>query len=361
VQRVVLPGSGNGSPVFFQGQAVLLTTNAADATRTVVGVDLEKNKVAWSKSYPSVKHPIHGFSSYASSTPCTDGKLVFVAWADPQEVVVRAFQSDGSESWMRTFPRYVSQHGFGTSPMVVDGKLILLNSQDAEELPPGIQPGQDVMIALDTQTGNTVWSSELPTTRVCYGVPCIYENGGKKELLCSTTGQGMFSLDSATGKVLWNHDCFTQRVCSSALLVGDVLIGTHGSGGGRDNRLVAWDVVNKKELFRVNRAAPYVPTPVAKDGLLFLWSDAGIVSCVEMKSGEVIWSKRIGSDYSGSPVILGDKLINASHTGVVTFLTAGREFVKIGEIETNQTIRSTIAANGSQVLLRTDSELWVIR
>jgi hypothetical protein len=54
-------------------------------------------------------------------------------------------------------------------------------------------------------------------------------------------------------------------------------------------------------------------------------------------------------------------LINASHNGVVTFLSAGREFVKIGEVETNQTIRSTIAANKSQVLLRTDTELWIIR
>jgi outer membrane protein assembly factor BamB len=361
VKSIALPGYGNGSPILAGGMAFLLAAEPKDATRHVVAIDIAKNSIAWTKSYPSKQHALHKFSTYASSTPCADGEHVYFAWADPDNVVVKAFTHKGEEVWTRNLGRYVSQHGFGTSPMLVDGKVILLNSQDAEELPPGVEPGQDKMIAMDCKSGKTAWETALPTSRVCYGVPCVRKIGARTELVCSTTSKGMFALDASNGSVAWSHDCFEQRVCSSALLLGNVLIGTHGSGGGKDNRLVAWDIEAQKELFRVNRAAPYVPTPVSVDGLLFLWSDNGIVTCVELSNGTSLWSHRIGGDYSGSPVIIGNKLINVSHDGVVNILAASGEFQKLGTVETGKPVRSTIAADGERLLLRTDSELLIVR
>ena len=361
VKSIVLPGSGNGSPIISGRMVFLLSADPTDATRHVIGIDLAKNAIAWTKSYPSATHALHKFSSYASSTPCADNERVYFAWADPDNVVVKAFTHAGEEIWSRSLGRYVSQHGFGTSPMLVDGKVVLLNSQDALELPPGVQPGEDRMIAMDCKSGKTAWETGLPTTRVCYGVPSVRKVGERTELVCSTTGQGMFALDVSNGSIVWKHECFEQRVCSSSVLLGNVLIGTHGSGGGKDNRLVAWDIESQKELFRINRAAPYVPTPVSLDGLLFLWSDNGIVTCVEISTGVSLWSNRIGGDYSGSPVILGKNLINVSHDGVVNILAASSEFQKLGTVETGKTVRSTIAADSEHVLLRTESELLIVR
>ncbi len=361
VTTVKLPGTGNGSPALFGDFAFLLAADAGDATRHVVAVNVAKNKVEWTKSYPSTKHTLHKFSSYASSTPCVDSERLYVAWADPENVVLKAMTHAGEEVWTRKLGRYVSQHGFGTSPILVDGKIVLLNSQDAQELPAGVEPGEDKMLAVDCKTGATVWETALPTTRVCYGVPSIRKVGDRTELICSTTAQGMFGMDMKNGSVVWSHNCFEQRVCSSSVLLGNILIGTHGSGGGKDNRLVAFDIDSRKELFRVNRAAPYVPTPVSVNGLLFLWSDNGIVTCVELSTGTSLWTNRIGGDYSGSPVVLGDKLINVSHDGIVNFLATTREYKKLGSIDTGKTVRSTIAADAKHVLLRTDSELLIIR
>ena len=362
VKSVALPGSGNGSTVLAGGMAFLMAANAQDATRYVIAVDVAKNAVAWTKSFPSSVHTLHKFSSYASSTPCADNDRVYVTWADPDNVTVKAFTHGGDEVWTRSLGRYVSQHGFGTSPMLVDGKVVLLNSQDAIELPAGVEPGKDRMIALDCQSGKTAWETDLPTTMVCYGVPCIRKVGPRTELVCSTTARGMFAMDASNGSVLWTHDCFKLRVCASALLVGNVLVGSQGSGGGRDNRLVAFDIDTKKELFSITKTmSPYVPTPVSVDGLLFLWSDSGIVTCVEMQTGAALWSNRIGGDYSGSPVVLGNKLINVSHDGVVNVLEADREFKKIASIELGKPIRSTLAADTEHVFLRTDSELLIIR
>ena len=367
ISKVDLPGIGNGSPVLWQdsangSRAYVLSASATDATRHVIAIDLANNKVLWTTSYPSAKHRLHQFTTYASSTPAVDQNGIYVAWGEPEHVYVKHLGHDGQERWTRDFGRYVSQHGFATSPMLLDGKLYLLDSQDAEELEAGVAPGEDRMLALDAKTGQTLWERKLPTKRVCYGLPSVRTLAdGSKELVCATTAMGIFGMDPSTGEIRWNHDCFKQRVCSSTLLVGPLAIATHGSGGGRDNMLVAYDMDAKKERFRIQRAAPYVPTAVAKGDLLFLWSDAGIVSCVRLDEGQVLWSERIGGNFFSSPILVGNRLLNVSDTGNVTILAAGDKFEKIATISTDETVRSTLVASQDMLLLRTYEQLWIIR
>ena len=361
VTKIPLPGSGNGSPVIWGKRVFLLAANDDNADRIVVAIDMETNQIEWEKRFPSTKHRLHQFSTYASTTPCVDEDGVVFAWGEPEHVVVKRFSHRGEELWSRDFGRYVSQHGFGTSPMVIDGKVILLDSQDAEELEPGVEPGRDRMLALDLRTGATLWETPLPTRRVCYGVPSVREVNGVKELVCATTGLGIFGMELETGKVLWNHDCFKQRVCASTVISGPLAIASHGSGGGRDNLLVAYDMETREERFRIQRAAPYVPTPVVYGDLVFLWSDAGIVSCVRLTDGATRWSERIGGNFFSSPVIVGDRLLNISDRGDVTVLAASDGYRVLGTIATESVIRSTPAVTESEILLRTESELWVIR
>lgn len=361
VTKIPLPGSGNGSPVIWRNQAFLLAANEENADRIVVAVNLETNEIDWEKRYPSTKHRLHQFSTYASTTPCVDERGVIVAWGEPEHVVVKRFSHQGDELWSRDFGRYVSQHGFGTSPMLVDGKVILLDSQDAEELEPGVEPGTDRMLALDVTSGETLWETPLPTRRVCYGVPSVREVNGIKQLVCATTGLGIFGMELETGKILWNHDCFKQRVCASTVISGPLAIASHGSGGGRDNLLVAYDMETREERFRIQRAAPYVPTPVVYRDFVFLWSDAGIVSCVQLADGGVRWSERIGGNFFSSPVIVGDRLLNISDKGDVTVLAASDGYRVLGTIATESVIRSTPAVTETKILLRTERELWVIR
>jgi outer membrane protein assembly factor BamB len=263
MRRIPLEGKGNGSPAVMGSTAFLMSADETTASRYLMAYDIVSGKQLWKKTYESKPHPLHKFSSYASTTPFVDNEHVYFAWADPDHTIVKALRHNGDEVWSRDFGRYVSQHGFGTSPIRVDDSILLLNSQDAQELPPGVEPGYDRMVALDYLTGETRWETKLPTTRVCYGVPCIWEKDGQKQIVCSTTGQGMFGMSVSDGKLLWNHECFTQRVCASSVIVGgDLLIGTQGSGGGKGNKLIAFDLNEKKERYQINKASPYVPCPI---------------------------------------------------------------------------------------------------
>jgi outer membrane protein assembly factor BamB len=125
--------------------------------------------------------------------------------------------------------------------------------------------------------------------------------------------------------------------------------------------LVAFDMDTQQERFRIQRAAPYVPTPVAQGDLLFLWSDAGIVTCVKLEDGQVLWSERIGGNFFSSPILLGDRLVNVSDTGTVTILAASAKFQKLGSISTDATVRATLVSSGDTLLLRTYEQLWIIR
>ncbi|MFN9714700.1 MAG: PQQ-binding-like beta-propeller repeat protein, partial [Planctomycetota bacterium] len=190
--RIPLPGSGVGSPVVWENLAFVISASSDEATRHVIATDWKQGTIAWQREYSSRAYTIHKFSSYASSTPAVDASGVVVAWGDPEHVMVKKFTHAGQELWSRDLGPYVSEHGFGASPILVDGLVILLNSQDAEGLEQGVAPGEDRMIALDSQTGNTVWETPLRTRRVCYGSPTIRRVGDTTELVCATTGQGIF-------------------------------------------------------------------------------------------------------------------------------------------------------------------------
>jgi len=358
--RVSLPGTGVGSPVVWGDQAFLLAASAEDATRHAIAIDWKRGAIVWQQNYPSQPYRIHHFSSYASTTPAVDSTGVVFVWGEPSHVMVKKLSHAGRELWSRDLGPYVSEHGFGTSPLIVDGFVVLLNSQDAEGLEEGVAPGEDRMIALDSETGETVWERPLSTRRVCYGVPAVHREGDAIELVCATTGQGIFALDLKNGEMRWSHDCFRLRVCASMVLAGNLAIATHGSMGGKDNLLVAYDIIERKERFRINRAAPYVPTTLVHGDLLFLWSDAGIVSCVSLRDGSPIWSERIGGNYFSSPVLLGNVLINVSDVGRMTAVAASEKFQNLGTIEIDGKFRSTLAVASSSLLLRAEDALWVI-
>lgn len=355
---VKLPGKGNGSPIIHGDQVYLLSAHPQSAERYVLCYDLATGKERWRKSYPSSTHALHARSSYASTTPCADEDAVYVTWGAPESVTVKAFTHRGEELWSRDLGRYVSQHGFGNSPMLADGKLIVVNSQDALELPEGVAPGQTVVMALDPKSGKTIWQTPRETTRVCYGVPItIRDDSGREVLLMNETGDGIFALDVRTGAPVWNRKTFTKRCVSSPVVIGDLVIGTEGSGGG-GNMLFAVDTKRNHEMaFEIRKAAPYVPTPVGKGDLMFLWDDKGIVSCVRMPGGEVLWSERVGGNVSSSPVIAADKLIGISEDGVVTVLAAEAQFKNHGQVKLGETTRATPALHKDCILVRSDSTL----
>jgi outer membrane protein assembly factor BamB len=358
--KIALPGIGHSSPVVWGDRVFLLSADPDDATRFMLCVDAVTGKIIWQKAYQSTPHHLHTRNTFASGTPTVDEKHVYIAWSTPESATLKAFDHQGNEVWTRDLGTWTSQHGFGSSPIVYQDLVILSNQQQAQQLDPGQQPGKSYMHAFDRLTGEDRWKTSRTATRVCYSTPCIYQpSTGRPQLLCFSTGDGFYSLDPENGKPNWAVPAFRMRTVNSPIVVGDLVLGGNGSGGG-GNYLVALRLGDKPEIVyevKPPRRAPYVPTPIAHDDLVFLFCDRGIVHCIKVTDGSEVWVERVSRGFSGSPIRIDDRIYCIDDEGEVVVLAAEPVFKELARNPLGEGSRSTPAVSGGRMFLRTYSHL----
>ena len=142
-----LPGVGHSSPVLWGRKLFLTSGDEATGRRFVLCLDSQTGKQLWQRAFEAPQHRKHQLNSYASATPVVDAQRVYVCWGTPQQVMVMALDQQGRTLWQRDLGPYQGGHGFGVSPIRTANLLVLPNDQ----------AGQSSLIALDCQTGKTVW------------------------------------------------------------------------------------------------------------------------------------------------------------------------------------------------------------
>ena len=357
--RVALPGGGHSSPVLWGERIFLMSADPESATRYILCLSADDGRELWRREYASSTHHLHNRNSYASSTPAVDADRVYATWATPECVILMAWDHEGRELWQRDLGPWTSQHGYGTSPMLFEGMVILNNNQQAQQLEAGQTAGESHIFALDAETGRDVWKAPRVSTRVCYSTPCLYRpDNGPPQLVCTTTGDGVFALNPYTGQALWKFaDAFDKRVVSSPLVAGGLIFGSTGSGGGGNYVAAVRPGPNAELAYTVRNSAPYVPTVVARDGLMYLFYDRGVISCARVDSGEVLWRERHDAGFSGSPVLADGKVYIIDDEGTVVVLAASDEYRLLAENPLGEASRRTPAIAGGRLYFRTVSHL----
>ncbi len=357
--QVDLPGQGHSSPVIV-GTRLFLTTGKEDGSRLVLCLDARSGRMLWQRRFPGQTHRKHRLNTFASATPAADRERVFVIWATPKHYWVRALSHQGEVLWERDLGPYKSGHGHGVSPVVYQDLLIVPNEQE----------GPSRLVALDCATGEEKWS--LPRdSRTTYSTPCVYRAPGHPPALVFTNWHyGITAHDPATGRMLWQAQVFgrpdIETAIGSPITAGGLVIGTCG-WLGRTVHLVAvrpqmrngtWHV---ETVYHLRRGAPLTTTPVAAAGLLFAWSDQGIATCCELATGKVVWRRRVGGNYYGSPIYAGGALYAISADGEAVVLAAERRFRVLGRMDLGQPSNSTPAVAHGRLYLRTVSRLFCLQ
>jgi outer membrane protein assembly factor BamB len=365
--KVKLPGLGHSSPVLWGEKVFLLSADPDTATRYVICHSSKDGRELWRRTYESETHDLHLRSSFASSTPAADADHMYVGWSTPTETTLLALDHNGHDVWKLNLGRWVSQHGFGTSPIVYGDMVILHNSQQANQLKEGVEPGESHMMAFDRRTGEERWRTELVSANVCYSVPFIYEpKDGPAELICTSTGVGLFSIDPRDGRMNWSVDAFKMRTVSSPIMAGGLIFGSNGSGRYAGNYIVAVEPGDNAAIrYELKNSgafkAPYVPCVIADGDKVYLLYDRGFASCIDAPTGEVHWTTRTEAAFNGSPIRVNDRIYCVDEDGVVWVIAANpKRYELLAKNPLGEATRATPAVANGKLFVRTESHLFCI-
>lgn len=120
------------------------------------------------------------------------------------------------------------------------------------------------------------------------------------------------------------------------------------------------DITNTHVVWSVGAGGAYVSSVVAYRGLVYFANDAGVLTCVDQKSGARVWQERVGGLFFGSPVAGDGKVYFTAETGETTVLQAGRELRIVARNRLGERITASPAIAGHNLFIRTDENLFCI-
>lgn len=331
--KTPLPGPGASSPIVAGGRLFVTAYSGygldrenpgdpAALERYAICVDPADGRVLWShkvqqdlpdEPFEGQYLPLHG---YASSTPVCDGQRVYFFFGKSG---VAAFSLDGRKLWQRSVGSGVHAWGTGASP-VVYGKLLIVNASIEN----------DTVVALDKQTGETVWSTRgFPRA---WNTPTLVDAGGQKPELVVNLQGSIRALDPDTGAELWRCQGIRAAELCPTVVVHDGVVYVIGSPRGEAFAVRAGgrgDVSDTHKLWQI-AIGSNVSSPVYHEGHLYWANDSrGIVYCVRADNGEVVYQQRLaprpGRIYA-SPVLVGDRLYYVSRDQGTYVLAARPRF-----------------------------------
>lgn len=380
-----LAGVAAATPIVWEKRVFLSGVDAANDTLQALCFDRADGKPLW-------KHEVakgirrDDRSNYASASPVTDGKLVMFFYGNGDLV---CSDLDGKRLWQRNiqtdYGTFAFLWTFSSSPLLYDGKLYLQVLQRNVPVSGRGQkegPNDPYVLALDPQTGKTLWrvvrpSEAVAESREAFTTPLPLESAGRKELVIAG-GDALTGHDAATGKELWRWATWNPtriphwRLVTSPVAGGDVVLVCApkrdpvyairtGGAGVLDDRSVAWTSRQTREV------SADVPTPAYYDGDFFVLSDVRKnLSRVEPQTGKVKWTVATPGQakYEASPLAADGKIYLINFAGQVTVLKAASGEV-LGTISMDkpaagEVVRASIVAAHGQLFIRTTRKLYCV-
>jgi hypothetical protein len=174
----------------------------------------------------------------------------------------------------------------------------------------------------------------------------------------------MEAFDPSTGKSLWKFAEPARFAVPMPVYHDGVLYASRGYRSGPYWALKAGersDIPKSKLLWHVETGAPYTSSIVHHDGLLYMATEMGIVSCIDAKTGERVWRERLGGIYSASPVLADGKIYLASENGETLVLRPGRTPQVLAKNKLDMRVIASPAISDGKIFIRGDRQLVAIQ
>lgn len=323
--KTALPGRGHSSPTLVGNRIYLTTADDAKQTQSLLILDRTTgrliNEVPTSTgSFPARIHPNN---TNASPTVASDGKRVFVLFCHDDAAYVTAYDLFGNRLWEKRvggFDPQQYQFGFGSSPRIVDGVLVLSTEYDGPE---------SGLYAVDPSTGEPVWSTPRPKT-LSYSTPAVAPISGSNLLLMSGNNR-LAAYEARSGQEVWNVAGSSRATCGT--MVWDESLGLAFASGGYPNPFtLAVQLDGDHDIVWQNSTKCYEQSLLVVDGYVYAASDSGVAYCWQGSDGTEMWKRRLGGKFSSSPVLVDGNIYVTSEQGTMHVFAANPErFVALGK------------------------------
>jgi outer membrane protein assembly factor BamB len=409
---------GHSTPVISNGKIFLTYYEASSNELATMALDEKTGRTLWKQVAPALRiEPVHRVGNPAAATPACDGRRVYVFFGSYGLI---CYDLNGKKVWERPLGPFQDEFGAASSPVLVDGKVILCQDHDIDSF----------VMALDAATGKQLWKTARPDAVRSYSTPAVWEHSGKKEILVAGALQ-LISYDSASGKKLWWKDGLARIVIPIPVPAGDmVYMASWAPGadsgqrltlepwksalqkwdGNSDGKLTKAEINNPEVLdrfFRMDldqsgtlnnaewdrhaevfqraqnailalkpsgeeelsegnvvwkyqRGVPYVATPLLHENGVWMVKDGGIATRLDARTGRVLQEERLPGigNYYASPVTGDGKVYFASEQGVLSVVSTGAEWKVLARHDFREKIYATPVIKQSRIYIRTEKALY---
>jgi outer membrane protein assembly factor BamB len=326
-------------------------------TFKVICIDRESGKILWqSTAWEGTPYDNrHRKSSYAASTPATDGKLVYAFFGTEG---LYAYDFNGKLAWKAELGKLGTVGmGTGTSPVLFENLLIMQCDEENGEA--------SFIVAIDKKTGKEVWRTPRKV-QVSWSTPLLVRTSTRAELIASGS-EAVIAYDPATGKELWRHKGVESNAIPSPVANNEMVflvagspakvamairLGQNGDLTGTPN--VPWTYA---------KGTAYVPSPILYGDYLYLTTDRGILTCIDAKTGEVKYEGGripIPATFTASPVAFEGKILMTSEDGDTFMVKAGPKHEILGTNSVGEPVYASPAIADGRIFIRGEKNLYCI-
>lgn len=333
--KVDLPGHGQSSPVVWGTRVFVTAVEGPQKEKCyVLALNVSDGAEAWRYTLEST-HPMENtlYISRAAPTPVVDEQRL-VVFFESGDVV--ALTHEGEEIWKRSlgedYGKFRNEFGLSASPVQTGQSVIILVDDE----------GPSYLIALDKQTGKTLWKTDRES-RVSWSSPALVSVEGMPQVVVSSAGS-VDGYDPENGKRLWTYDEVGGNTATTPIGYADgrFLIAASPGRDGQNVELAKRSnlamAVRKSEdgwqpepLWMTPEATPSWASPIVHQGCAYWVNRVGVVYCLDAESGDLHYAERLPQSSWATPLPAGDRIYFFGKDGITSLLAAGPEFRVLAE------------------------------
>ena len=363
--KIALPNRGNESPVVASGLVFVTSATDDGSKRRLHCFGRDDGAVKWTKevSYKAGEKT-HQTNPFGAATPVVSSDKV-VVWHGSAGLF--CYDLQGEQLWSTPTGAVTHIWGYGSSPVVHDGKVLL-------NFGPGVA---QAVVAYDLDTGDEIWRHEEPggtddrggRMAGSWSTPVIAEVGEQAQVIMSMPTR-VVSLDPKDGSPIWWCDGLVGEngnlVYTSPLISKGLGVAMGGyTGPSLGFRLDGkGDVTESHRLWHDDKKQPQRISSgvIVGDHIFMANAGPGTIQCLELKTGKEVWKARgPGGNHWGQMCFADDRLFVTNQNGqTIVFAPNIEKYEQLSVNSLDEKSNSTPAFSDGEIFLRTAEHLYCV-